>query len=108
MNVGGGQVYFGKIVALNKDYLTLQDVYYLTIKQEVQPNSNKTKQVPNLTPLGCEIHRPQNEMVINRDQVLFWENLQDESAEGSVPGAIKKFKAANPNGLQCNTPTQTN
>jgi hypothetical protein len=41
-------------------------------------------------------------MVINRDQVQFWENLQ---ADGQVANAVKSFKDQNPNGQKCSTAT---
>lgn len=55
---------------------------------------------PNVTlvKLGCELHEPFDKMVINRDQVTFWENLQDS---GQVAEAVKTFKQQNPNGQKC-------
>jgi hypothetical protein len=40
-------------------------------------------------------------MVINREQVLFWENLKDD---GQVVTAIKKYLSENPDGQKCETP----
>jgi hypothetical protein len=48
--------------------------------------------------LGCELHAPFDQMVINRDQVTFWENLQDD---GQVAKAVATFKKENPNGQKC-------
>ncbi len=101
----GGQVYFGHIKELNSNYVQLKDIYYLRVNQQVQPDSKTTdaNATPVLVPLGCELHRPQNEMLINRDQVIFWENLKDDQPENTVPGAVKKFLADNPNGQTCDT-----
>ncbi|MBC7707914.1 hypothetical protein H7Y63_01690 [Polaromonas sp.] len=43
-------------------------------------------------------------MVINRSQVTFWENLQDN---GQVAKAVKTFKTQNPGGQKC-TDSATN
>src|SRR5690606_4493870 len=35
----GGQVYFGKIRDLNSQYLTIDNIYYLRVNEQVQPNT---------------------------------------------------------------------
>lgn len=116
-----GQVYFGKIKAINKQYVDLQDIYYLNVNQQVQPNqkdangnnANANNSI-SLVKLGCELHGPSDQMVINRDQISFWENLK---SDGQVAQAISKWTEQNPNGQKCstannstntNTTTQTN
>lgn len=89
-----GQVYFGKLQAFNDKYLKLTDVYYLQTQQAEQDAKNlqKTSTDQNnvqLTKLGGEIHGPQDEMIISRDQVLFYENLK---SDGKVSTSISKFK----------------
>jgi hypothetical protein len=85
-----GQVYFGKLGSVNDKYIDLTDIYYLQVQQSVQPtdrtNSNSDPQV-SLAKLGSELHGPEDQMHISRDQVLFWENLKDN---GKVVDAIKK------------------
>lgn len=89
--LNGGQVYFGKITNVNREYLTLADIYYLTPNQAVQSdNKNATTNSFTLKKLGCELHRPQDAMVINQSQVVFWENLKDDSSQKTVPGLIKE------------------
>jgi len=91
--MNNGQVYFGKVVSLNSDYLRMKEVYYLT--QSSDSNSSDY----TLVKLGCQqIHDPYDEMVMNRTQVTFWENLNDD---GRVVDSIKKFKQQNPNGPDC-------
>ncbi len=97
--MNGGQVYFGKITNLNGKYLTLQDIYYLRVNQQVQPDAKPSANDISLVKLGCELHGPQDLMVVKQDQVIFWENLKDD---GKVAQAVKQFKTANPNGLDCN------
>lgn len=103
--LNGGQVYFGKITDLNDKYLRMEDIFYLRVNQVVQPNQANNQQTGendiSLVKLGCELHRPTNEMVINRSQIVFWENLKDESGENTVPGAVKNYKAQFPNGQEC-------
>lgn len=103
--LNGGQVYFGKIKDLNEKYLRMTDIFYLRVNQVVQPNQEDNNQQNSndisLVKLGCELHRPDNEMLINREQIIFWENLRDESGENTVPGAVKKYLAQYPNGQEC-------
>lgn len=87
-----GQVYFGKLSNLNRRYVRLEDIYYLQV-QQIQPPEEKTKQEeqPKLTliKLGNEIHAPEDVMNINRDQILFLEDLKES---GQVVQAIQKDK----------------
>ncbi|MGH7156819.1 MAG: hypothetical protein ACREGG_01780 [Candidatus Saccharimonadales bacterium] len=87
--------YFGHITKLNSNYMILKDVYYLTTSS----STDQSQSNPQLTKLGCQqLHSPYDEMVINRSQVAFWENLQDS---GKVVQAIKQFIQQNPNGPNC-------
>jgi len=98
--VTSGQVsystYFGHITKLNNNYVVLNNVYYLTDQSTSQNGQTSS---PQLTKLGCQqLHSPYDQMVINRSQVAFWENLQDS---GKVVQAIKQFQQQNPNGPNC-------
>lgn len=101
--LNGGQVYFGKIRDLNSKFLTVDNIYYLRVNQEVQPDTSdqQSQQSISLAKLGCELHGPQDQMVINRDQVTFWENLKDD---GQVAKAIAEFVKQNPEGQKCAEP----
>jgi len=96
--LNNGQVYFGNISDLNKDFLTLSNIYYLRVNQQVQPGQQASQNDVSLVKLGCELHGPQDSMVVNRDQVTFWENLKDD---GQVAKAIAEYVKANPNGQDC-------
>lgn len=103
--VNGGQVYFGKLRALNNKFLTLDNIYYLRVNSSGATTDNtSTSQDISLTKLGCELHGPTDEMVVNRDQVLFWENLKDD---GQVVTAITKYVKENPQGQTCTTSPST-
>lgn len=98
-------VYFGNIQTLNKDYLVLTNVYYLQQSNTTNASSS-SKQNVSLIKLGCELHRPYDRMVINADEVAYWENL---SPDGQVGKAVAQFQKENPNGQKCtDTPTTGN
>lgn len=102
--LNGGQVYFGKINNLNAQFMGVSDIYYLRVNQQVQPDQQQTKTAANdisLVKLGCELHGPSDSMVINREQVIFWENLKDE---GQVAKAVADYKKQNPEGQKCDAP----
>lgn len=94
-----GQVYFGHVTNLNDDYLVLTDIYYLQASNNNNAESNNDAgNNITLVKLGCELHEPYDQMVINSEQVTFWENLQDG---GQVAKAVKTFQQQNPNGQKC-------
>lgn len=95
-----GQVYFGKI---DKDKVTgnsfvMNDIYYLQTSNTGAAAQQSSNTNVSLVKLGCELHAPRDQMVINRDQVTFWENLNES---GQVAKAVATFKKDNPNGQKC-------
>lgn len=89
-----GQVYFGKLHAAKGGYMKLTDIYYLQSQQSsTEKDSNNPQQASSdqtnvqLVKLGNEIHGPEDEMVISKDQVLFYENLKPD---GKVAQSIQK------------------
>lgn len=80
-----GQVYFGKLTNLNDSYFKLNKVFYLQTKTEGEdsknPQETTTSANPNvnLVKLGDEIHGPDDEMIISKDQILFFENLKKDA-----------------------------
>lgn len=95
-----GQVYFGNIEKLNSQYLVLTNIYYLQTSNSGEANNDNANANANvsLVKLGCELHEPLDQMVINREQVTFWENLGDN---GQVATAVATFKKQNPDGQKC-------
>jgi hypothetical protein len=94
----GGQVYFGHITNLSKDYLRLNNVFYIQ-SQQVK-NGKQTQQQYNLVKLGCELHGPEDAMLINRQNVIFWENLK---SNGQVTQKVNQYYKKHPNGQKCNS-----
>lgn len=92
-----GQVYFGNIKSLNNNYFVLTNIYYLQAANSGGNNANANSNV-TLVKLGCELHEPYDQMIINSEQVTFWENLQDN---GQVAKAVSTFQKQNPNGQKC-------
>ncbi len=88
--LANGQVYFGKISGEKGDYMKLASIYYLQVQQPVQP-AEKTTSQPNLqlVKLGSELHGPEDTMYIAKNQILFYEDLKNDS---QVVQAIKKFE----------------
>lgn len=83
------QVYFGKVSNLGSSFPTLTDIYYLQVTQALQPKTNGTQPQINLVKLGGELHGPEDLMRINKDQILFVEDLK---ADSQVVNAIKDYK----------------
>lgn len=103
LNSADGQVYFGKLSEFNRDYYKLTDIYYVRVNQ-VQPDKNTTTTQQNisLAKLGSEIHGPEDVMYVNRDSVMFWENLKED---GQVVKAIREYQK-NPTPSTNNTNNQ--
>jgi hypothetical protein len=91
-----GQVYFGKLSDKNDKYVTLNDIYYLQVNQALQQTQNGQQPAANQQPqlslvkLGNELHGPVDEMKINRDQILFFEDIKKD---GRVAQAIAEYQA---------------
>ena len=118
--LSNGQVYFGKLSSYNTDSPKLNDIYYLQLAQSPQAatesqqpaedqaavteeNTNteegKVLEQPaqtdadkglTLIKLGEELHGPEDSMILNKEQILFIEQLKND---GKVVKAIADYKA---------------
>jgi len=79
--LANGSTYFGKLQAQGDDWFLLSDVFYLS-------SSDQTG--TQLIKRGTEPQGPKEPMIIPRDQVLFIENMRDDS---DIATLIKKFKS---------------
>ncbi|MDO8715769.1 MAG: hypothetical protein Q7J73_03055 [Dehalococcoidales bacterium] len=90
--LSNNQVYFGKLYNAGSDYPVLRDIYYLQVTQVLQPKDPKSPaQQINLVKLGGELHGPEDEMRINKGQILFVEDLKSDS---QVVAAIADYQKA--------------
>ena len=90
--LSNGQVYFGRVVDINKETLILEDIYYLRASKALQTGVDETRIESDnfsLIKLGSEIHGPEDNMKINLDHVMFVEDL---SWESKVVEAIREYK----------------
>lgn len=92
-----GQVYFGKLSDKGGRYAALNNVYYLQVTPVLQTGTEgqpgvgqQQQQQLSLVKLGNELHGPVDEMHINRDQILFIEDLKED---GRVVQAIKDYES---------------
>jgi hypothetical protein len=89
-----GQVYFGKLQSVNSSYMKLTDIFYLQTQTDdtsknPQATTDKQSSDVQLVKLGNEVHGPVDEMIISKDQVLFFENLKKD---GKVSDSITKYQ----------------
>ena len=80
-----GQIFFGRAL-VGDGSLALSDVYYLAANTD----TSQTQQLGQLIKRGSEIQGPKEPMLIESGQVLYIENLRDDS---QVVTAIKRFKS---------------
>lgn len=117
--LSNGQVYFGLLSNYNTANPKLSDIYYLQLAQSPQaategqpatenaettegentepegqvleqPGQATSDQGLTLIKLGEELHGPEDSMILNKEQVLFIEQLKDD---GKVVKAIEDYKA---------------
>ncbi len=88
-------VYFGQVGSSGGQWLEMHDIYYLQRAQTPQPSGAPDEQVDQsklvLIKLGNELHGPQDKMHINRDHVVFIEDLK---ADSQVVKAIDSYLQA--------------
>lgn len=89
-----GQIYFGKLEIMGDGYLRLGSVFYIQPSPtadggETETNTSASSGDMKLIKLGDEVHGPEDEMIINPDQVLFFENLKPNS---KVSELIKQYR----------------
>ena len=88
-----GQVYFGKLEKLSGGYFKLNDIYYLQApaaeeSEKLQATTTQEAADVQLIKLGSEVHGPEDAMVMNEDQILFFENLK---TDGKVTTSIGEY-----------------
>jgi len=95
--LANGQVYFGHLgTGWSGKTVVLKDIYYLQVDQQENLQPDKTSSATDnsklsLVKLGSELHGPKDKMEINRDQVLFVEDLKTDS---KVVSAIDEYQSS--------------
>lgn len=79
------QSYFGHILEINNNGVTLDKVYYFKISQ-----NPKSAQQFNLVKLSNEIYGPEDLMHIPENQIIFWQNLRDDSQVARIIKQLEK------------------
>lgn len=80
--MSNGQIYFGKLSAFNDESLKITKVYYPqaqatgTTDEETDNNDQSNIQLFRVTD---GVHGPEDQMIIMKDQVLYYENLKSDS-----------------------------
>lgn len=92
VGTNGSQTYFGHIKSINSKYIVLNDVFFL------QPGKSQNQLI--LVNLSCEVYAPEDQLIINRSQVSYWQNIQSSSQVG------QQINTWNSENLNC--PTQQN
>lgn len=90
-----GQTFIGVLKRYSMDAYVLQDVYYLqpslseelATEEAVDSLTADASDQLELVKLENDFHQPQNFMVINGDQLLYWQNLQ---ADSEIVSGIQK------------------
>lgn len=90
--LANNQVYFGKLADANSQYPRLTEVYYLRVQRPLQPPPATEEAQPDvqLVKLGNELHGPVDEIRFNREQILYIEDLKEDSR---IVQAIREFKS---------------
>jgi hypothetical protein len=83
----------------------LTNIFYLQTSSSSTTTTASANTSVSLVKLGCELHAPYDQMVINTTQVTFWENLQ---SSGQVAKAVATFEKANPDGQKCSDQSAAN
>ncbi len=77
-----GQIYFGKVVGETEDTVFLENIFYMKEKGSLhqgENNFNEQKKDVSLIKLGTELHKPTDRMRLNKEQIMFIEDLQNDS-----------------------------
>lgn len=80
--LNNGQIYFGKLSDFNDTSFKLTNIYYPQAQSTGEEEENSTQDASSgiqLIRLGDEVHGPESEMFISKEQVLYYENLKSDS-----------------------------
>ncbi len=81
-----GQLFFGMLQNTNGKYLTLKSPYTAQKISSAGNSSTPAEDTTTLVKVSSQVYGPDDSMAIQADQVVFWQNLRDDS---KVVQAIK-------------------
>ena len=82
----GGQLFFGKLQSTDGTYLTLMTPYTAQANASVS-GAEQSADTTTLVKVSAQVYGPEDSMAIRADQVVFWQNLREDS---KVTRAIKE------------------
>ncbi|MDD5172614.1 MAG: hypothetical protein PHG59_00485 [Patescibacteria group bacterium] len=74
-----GRSYFGHVIKQSSQTLVLKDVYYLQVQQVSAEEREEVQPQISLVNVSDEIHQPESELQISRQQILFIQKLKSDS-----------------------------
>lgn len=77
--LSNGQIYFGKLTAFNDESFKITTVYYPQAESEETTTTANQQGNIQLFRITDGVHGPEDEMIIMKDQILYYENLQENS-----------------------------
>lgn len=93
-----GQTYFGQLEKFGPHTAVLFHVYYLQVNPTTDAAATDTADATNtdqsnikLMKLEDDFHQPNDYLVLNRDQVLYWQHLQ---ADSPILEAIQDYESS--------------
>ena len=89
--LNNGRTYFGHIIKQDVRFLTLTNVYYIQV-QQLAPDQEgaQPQQQLSLVNIADELHQPEDVMKINLDNVLFVQELKEDSQIVTTIGQLSK------------------
>jgi hypothetical protein len=81
VHVSDGRVFFGKIQHIDAHFIGLADAYYTAQASTENVDTTVTNQSNNLSLIkaGEEVYGPDGKVLIQLEQVVYWENLKTDS-----------------------------
>lgn len=90
VTLSNGRVVYGHLETnLSKDFVRLTNVYYLLTEQSETEEGAQQEDFALIKP-GKEIHGPEDDMLLNREHIIYIEDLREDS---EVVKAITAYEA---------------
>lgn len=80
--LANGQIYFGKLSSFNDESFKITNVYYPEAQVadgEEDQTDTTTQSNIKLIPIVDGVHGPEDEMILTKSQILYYENLKADS-----------------------------